>query len=77
MPKACLLPGNLAGGIDFLPPAPFLVEVESITTTILAQTAGAGVSLKRLVGVFCFIFVFNNPAPCFWLLNATANFVDS
>lgn len=43
MPKACSLPGNLAGGIDFLPLAPFLVEVESINTTILVQRTGAGV----------------------------------
>lgn len=43
MPKACSLPGNLAGGIDFVPPAPFLVEAESINTTILPQRARARV----------------------------------
>lgn len=43
MPKACLLPGNLAGGIDFLPLAPFLVEVQSISITVQVQRTGAGV----------------------------------
>lgn len=58
MPKACSLPGNLAGGIDFLPLAPFLVEVESINTTILVQRTRAGVPLKRMVRVFVFVCLF-------------------
>lgn len=58
MPKACSLPGNLAGGIDFLPLVPFLVKVEFVTTSTWAQTTGAEVQLKRIVQVFGFYFVF-------------------
>lgn len=47
MPKACSLPSNLAGGIDFVPLAPFLVEAESINTTVLAQKARAHVNRKE------------------------------